>query len=105
MVKMTLDLKGHISMVINMAALFISHDWMTFMAPTLDNVDLGLLIALVITPGFYICILHHIEHERGITVSDQDPACGSLYAKKKYYNYFWLKNQDKINHSILLCFF
>jgi len=50
-----------------MAVLFISISRMPFLAQVLDNLDL--LLALVITPGFY---LHHVE------VADQDPASGSL---------------------------
>jgi len=39
-----------------MAVLFISIDWMLFLALTLDNADP--LFALVIIPGFY---LHHVQ--------------------------------------------
>jgi len=55
-----------------MSFLFISIGQMPFLAPTLDNAEP--LIALVITPGFY---LHHVK------VADQDPACGSLPSDHK----------------------
>jgi len=53
-----------------MTVLFISIDWMPFMAPTFDNADP--LFALVITLGFY---LYHVA------VADQDLASGSLWVE------------------------
>jgi len=52
-----------------MAVLFISIDRVPFLLLTLDIIDS--LVALAITPGFY---LHHVP------VEDQDPACGNLLA-------------------------
>jgi len=50
-----------------MAVMFISFDRLPFLAPPFDSAEP--LIALVITPGFY---LHHVE------VTDEDPASDSL---------------------------
>jgi len=52
-----------------MEILFISIDWMPFLASTLDNADP--LFARVITPGLH---LHRKQ------VADQDPASGSVLA-------------------------
>jgi len=52
-----------------MAALLIFIGRMPFLAPTLEDVDP--LLALVITPGFY---LHQVE------VANQDQTSGSQYA-------------------------